>query len=396
MRRGTALLAHSGGPTAVINASMQGVIQRARKLECFERFWGARYGIEGILNEDFLDLFAESDTTLEAVGKTPSSALGTSRFETGPEHLHNLIQILKRHEIRCLFYTGGNGSMLTARQILESASDAHYDLQIVGIPKTIDNDLLCTDHTPGYGTAARFFAHALRDIGQDNLALRGQVEIVEILGRNSGWLAAATSLARHAEGDAPHLIYLPENRLAPEVFLADVERCYHRFKRCVVAVCEGQLDHTGQPFGADVRRGSRASLAMNLAHRLALLVTEHLGLRARSEKPGLLGRCSGAYPSLADRAAARLCGEAAAEAASHDASGMMVTLERQDDPEYRIGTGLVSLARVAAGERLFPAEWIAPTRSDILDGFIRYAQPIMGSVEPYAGLNAIQARQAQP
>ena len=387
MNRGTALLAHSGGPTAVINASLQGVVQRARELACFDRFWGARYGMEGILAEDFLDLFAQSGTTLEAVAEAPSSALGTSRFEAGPEHLQKVVQVFQRNDIRCLFYTGGNGSMITAQQITAATADAHYDLQVIGIPKTIDNDLLCTDHTPGYGSAARFFAHAVRDIGQDNLALRGQVEIIEILGRNSGWLAAATSLARHAAHDAPHLIYLPENPLSLDVFLADVERVYRHRQRCVVAVCEGQLDHTGKPFGADVRRGSRGSLAMNLAHRLALLVTEHLGLRARSEKPGLLGRSSGAYPSPTDRQEARLCGEAAADAACRGESGMMVSLERLDGPDYSVRCGLVPLTQVAAGERLFPSEWVTPERNGILNGFRQYALPIVGSVEPHPTLS---------
>src|SRR6185369_8751498 len=182
---------------------------------------------------------------------------------------------------------GGNGSFGMADRIARAAGAS---MQVIGVPKTIDNDLMETDHTPGYATCARFFACAVRDIGADNRALPGQVEFLEVLGRNAGWIVAATSLARRDPDDAPHLIYFPELPLPLEKLLDDVDRVYRRLGRCVVAVCEGQLDEKGQAFGADERAGSRGKLAMNLAHRLAMLTSERLKLRSRSEKPGLLGR----------------------------------------------------------------------------------------------------------
>jgi len=384
---GRALIAHSGGPTPVINASLAGAVEQARKLSCFGSFWGARFGLEGILAEDFVDLFAEPAETLSAIAHLPSSALGTSRLAADANHLTRVIDIFRRHEIRYLFYTGGNGSMGTGHQLCTAAHDAGYELQVLGIPKTIDNDLLETDHTPGYGSAARFFAHAVRDIGEDNRALPGQVEIVEILGRNAGWIAAATSLARHHPDDAPHLIYLPELRLPLSKLLNDVEQCYRRLGRCVVAVCEGQLDEHGNPFGADVRPGSRSSLAMNLAHRLARLITENLGLRARSEKPGLLGRSASAYRSATDAAEARLCGEAAVRAAKQGASDCMVTLVRSAGPEYAVTTGSIPLERVAFAEKLFPIHWISPAGNNILPPFRAYALPLVGTVDSYTQLS---------
>lgn len=386
MKRGVALMAHSGGPTSVINVSMAGAVSQARNLGCFQSFWGARFGLEGILAENFVDLLSQSESTLEAVAQAPSSALGTSRLAASAGDLTRVVEIFRRYDIRYLLYTGGNGSMGTAHQLEQAASDAGYALQVLGIPKTIDNDLLQTDHTPGYGSAARFFAHAVRDIGEDNRALPGQVEIVEILGRNAGWLAAATSLARQNPDDAPHLIYLPELPLPLSKFLSDVESCYRRLGRCVVAVCEGQLDEHGGSFGADSRPGSRGSLAMNLAHRLARLVTEHLGLRARSEKPGLLGRSNGAYRSETDAREAYRCGEAAVEAAEQEFSGVMVTMMRSPGPEYEIQTGLASLAGVAFQEKLFPVEWVASSGNDVLPAFANYALPFIGPVEPYARL----------
>ena len=205
--------------------------------------------------------------------------------------------------------------METARQVQDLALQRNRDLQVIGIPKTIDNDLLETHHTPGYGSAARFFACAARDIGADNKALPGQVEIIEVLGRNVGWLAAATALARRDLDDAPHLIYFPERLLPLEQLLDDVDQVYRRLNRCVVAVCEGQLDEHREPFGADVRSGSRSSLAMNLGHRLAILVSQRLRVRARSEKPGLLGRSNGGFQSDSDLSDARLCGQQAVLAA---------------------------------------------------------------------------------
>ena len=253
-------------------------------------------------------------------------------------------------------------------------------VRVIGIPKTIDNDLTHTDHTPGYPTAARFFACAARDIGADNRALPGQVEFIEVLGRNTGWLVAATALARRDPDDAPHLIYFPETRLPQGQLLDDVNRVYRRLGRCVVAVCEGQLDETGQPFGADVRPSSGRPLAMNLAHRLAMLVSEKLNLRARSEKPGLLARSGAAIFRSSIGTKLGLLGEAAVRAAIAWPSGVMITLEREPGSVYSARYGTVPLATVASAERAFPAEWRNAAGNDVTSAFLDYAEPLLGLI----------------
>jgi 6-phosphofructokinase 1 len=376
-----AVIAHSGGPTPVMNASLLGVCEETARHPRISLL-GARHGIAGIENDDFVDLSIETASRLKAVSRTPASALGTSRRKP---HLDRILQIFRARDVRWFLYTGGNGSMGTARDIEKFARDSGYELNVVGIPKTIDNDLAVTDHTPGYASTARFFAQAVRDIDADNRALPGQVEIVEVLGRNVGWLAAATSLGRGDESDGPHLVYLPEHPLPRDKFLGDVERVFTQFGRCVVAVCEGQLDAAGEPFGADVRSGSGGQLAMNLGHALAKLVMKDLGIRARSEKPGLLGRATSAFVEN-DWLESHLCGAAAARAAYQSNSGEMITLERAPGSRYAVTTGSVSLDRVANVERLFPSDWMNANGTGVLAVFRDWAAPLVGEVHPFPRL----------
>ena len=383
-----ALIAQSGGPTSVINASLLGVYEVAAKHSEISCLYGALNGVTGVLSENFIDLSKRDARLMMRVGKTPAAALGSSRQELTPEDLEHVVEIFRAHNIRYFFYNGGNGSMGTLSQLAATARTMSYELQAVGIPKTIDNDLLETDHTPGYPSTALFFACALRDIGADNRALAGQVEIVEILGRNVGWLAAATALARNAADDAPHLIYFPEVRLHTDALLSDVDQVYRKLGRCVVAVCEGQLNEHGEPFGSDVRSGSRGSLAMNLAHRLAMLIIERLRIKARSEKPGLLGRSTSLCHSSADWAEARACGQAAVQAGINGLGGNMVTLIRESDAPYCASTGLVPLERVAFRERVFPASWRNETDNDVTSEFISYLSPLVGPIAHYERLDA--------
>lgn len=380
------MLVHTGGPTSVINASLLGVCEEARRHPEIASLYGARFGFDGILLEDFIDLSSQPNETIKAVGRAPSSALGTSRRELSQEDLQRIFGVLRKREARFLFCTGGNGSMETARQLWNITKQTGYNLQVVGIPKTIDNDLMETHHTPGYGSTARFFACAARDIGADNRALPGQVEFIEVLGRNVGWLAAATSLARRHPEDAPHLIYFPERRLPFEQLLDDVQRVFRKLNRCVVAICEGQLDKNGEPFGADVRSGSRGSLAMNLAHRLASLVSQKLKLRARSEKPGLLGRSSAVNISQSDWNDSRLCGQRAVLAAIQQQGGNMVTLLTSSQADEPAETGLASLDRVALRERQFPEHWRNAAGNDVLPEFRTFAEPLTGEIPLFLGL----------
>ncbi|MGA3041536.1 MAG: diphosphate--fructose-6-phosphate 1-phosphotransferase [Bryobacteraceae bacterium] len=369
-----AVVAHGGGPTAVINASLVGLIE-----ECRRRGWGlegARYGLAGLLRGDLVDLLALDAERLRQIGAAPGSALGSSRLPLAEDDYARLLDVLRRAEVHTFFYTGGNGSMDTALRIARRARDEHYNLQVIGIPKTIDNDLCVTDHTPGYASTARFFACAARDVGEDNRSLPSPVCVLETLGRNSGWIVAATSLARHGDDDAPHLIYFPERRLSLDRIAADVERVYRRLGRVVVAVCEGQLDDTGRPFGADVDRASSETqrLASNLGHTLARLLSERLGIRARAEKPGLLGRCCGEFAVPLDRQEAFACGRAAAVAAAEGHTEAMVALRRDSS------TFLTPLETVARVERRLPEEWIHPDGHDVLPAFQEYAAPLVGHV----------------
>jgi 6-phosphofructokinase len=371
--RAHAVVAHGGGPTAVINASLAGLIEEHRRRG--GGLYGARHGLGGLLRGELIDLLALDSDLVRRVGEAPGSALGSSRLALADDDYARLIEVFRRAEVHTFFYTGGNGSMDTALRIAQHAREARYELQVIGIPKTIDNDLCVTDHTPGYASTARFFACAARDVGEDNRSLPSPVCVLETLGRNAGWIVAATSLARHDDDDAPHLIYFPERRLSLDRIAADVERVYRRLGRVVVAVCEGQLDGDGQPFGADVDRAGSAAhrLASNLGHTLARLLSEKLGIRARSEKPGLLGRCCGLAVPL-DRAEALACGRAAAVAAEEGHTEVMIALRRDSS------TFLAPLESVARVERLLPGEWIHPEGNDVTATFRDYAAPLVGEV----------------
>jgi len=386
--RGVAAVAHGGGPTQVINASLVGVVQESAQHPEITAVYGASHGILGVLEERFLDLWREDPDVLLAVARSPSSAVGSCRRKLSAEDCARVLTVFRAHNIRYFFCNGGNDSMDTATQVSRLARERGYELRVVGIPKTIDNDLAETDHCPGYGSAARFIAHAVRDIGADNLALPAPISVVEVMGRNAGWLVAATSLARHQEDDAPHLVYFPERPISEDKLVSDVEAVYSRLGRAVVAVSEGLTNDRGEPFGAELMKADGFShrLASNLAQTLADLLQKRLDVRARGEKPGLLGRSCAAFVSETDRHEAELCGRAAVRAACEGASDKMVTLVRESNRPYRCSTGLVSLERVASAERLFPAEWIEASGHDVRPPFKEYAGPLAGEIEPHPRL----------
>jgi ATP-dependent phosphofructokinase / diphosphate-dependent phosphofructokinase len=383
-----AILAHGGGPTSVINASLAGLVETCKQHRRFDALYGARFGVRGLLEERWTELLTQDPQLIARVANFPGSALGSSRQKLSREDYGHILQIFDGANIHCFFYTGGNGSMDTALQLARFAGDSGYDLQVIGIPKTIDNDLLVTDHTPGYLSTAHFFAIAARDVGEDNRSLPSPVCILEVLGRNAGWVVAATALARKRDDDAPHLIYFPETPVSLDRIATDVERVYRRLGRAVIAVCEGQLDEHGTAFGADVDRpgSSIHRLASNLGHTLARLLTEKLGLRARAEKPGLFGRCCGPLSTNLDREEARECGRAAAHAASHGHSEVMVAIRRDSCVPYRSSTFLAPLEQVARAERRLPPNWIAPAANDITAQFLDYISPLIPTIEGYASL----------
>lgn len=371
------ILIHGGGPTSVLNASLGGAVLAARRTAGFPSLLGARFGMAGVLKREFIDLSAQPEELVRAIADTPGSALGSTRFKLTDAHFEQAVEILLSLDVRIALLNGGNGTMRTALRLSRAAQGR---IQVIGIPKTIDNDIPGTDHTPGYGSCVRYFAHAVRDAGQDNRGLPSPVMIVETLGRDTGWVTAGTALARVAPDDPPNLIYLPEHRVSLERICTDVERTVKNWGRCVIALCEGQLDPNGQAFGADLlqdRTGSQQSLAANLGHTLAQLIQAQTGMRTRSEKPGLAGRSNGLAVSERDRQDAWACGEAAVQYAAQGQSGVMASLRHDGATEP------VSLETVTNGIRPFPVEWIRTEEAYVAPEFLEWLKPLVGGVNPY-------------
>ncbi len=352
------------------------------------RLWGSRHGLTGLLTGSLIDLTVQPGDLMEGIRLAPGAALGSSRTRLTDDELGRAIEEFRRRDIRWFFQIGGNGSMGAALQLQRAAESAGVDLQVIGIPKTIDNDLEVTDHTPGYGSAGRFWAHAARDMGMDHRALPSPILVAEVIGRNVGWVVAATSFARHREDDPPHLIYCPEHPLPRAKLIADVEAVYRRIGRVFVCLCEGQLDENGNAFDADVDRPDdpQNRLASNLAHAVAKFIAKETGLRARSERPSLLGRSSSVYVSETDRAEAKECGRAAVRAAAAGARGQMIALRRDSNSPYASSTFLVSLGDVAGRERKMPEHFINEEANDVTEAYRDYARPLVGTVAGHAYL----------
>ena len=377
----------------MLNSSLAGAIAEAQRSPAVTALLGAIHGMRGLLNDNLVELGPLTNDEIDNLRLAPGSAIGSSRLQPPPDGLDQLLTNFKRRNVRYFFYTGGNGSMETALDVQQHATERGYELRVLGIPKTIDNDLHATDHTPGHASAARFFAHAVRDIGKDNEALPPPVCVVEVLGRNAGWIAAATALARDGAEDAPHLIYFPERPVTEDALMADVDRIYSRIGRVLLVACEGQTNERGEPFGADVDKAQSTvhRLASNLGHSMARLISQRTGLRARAEKPGLLGRSCAALASEVDRAESYECGRAAVQAALQGESGVMVAIRRTSNHPYRFATELVPLESVARKERLFPLEWIAPEANGVLPPYFDYIRPLVGDVRPHFRLPAKSA-----
>jgi 6-phosphofructokinase 1 len=369
------LVAHGGGPTAVLNASLAGLARGAAGHGA--TLSAARFGMEGLLAADWVSLDGRSPAFWLQVENAPGSLIGSSRRAMAGDDFPRAIQLCLQRGVTALFLTGGNGTMRCAWRLHDAAGP---DLQVIGIPKTIDNDIPGMDHTPGHGSVARFFAHAARDLGADNRALPSPVTVLETLGRDAGWVTASTALARHHPDDAPHLIYLPERPVSLEQVCGDVDGVLQQLGRCVVAVCEGQKDLDGRPFGADVLndRDGVPRLASNLGHVLAQWIGDRLRVRARSEKPGLVGRCFALASSPTDRAESLAAGEFAAQLAADGQSGVMVALNREPGPAYRLR---LEPQPIQTGLRHFPHSWIHPHGQNVTEEYAKWAHPLAGFVD---------------
>jgi len=389
---GNCLVAQSGGPTSVINASLAGVVTEALNYECIEEIYGGLNGVLGILNEQIIDLAAESQQNIRGLRYTPGAALGTCRYKLKKQSdFDRVLQVFEAHNIRYFFYAGGNDSQDTADKISKLAQERGYELRVIGIPKTIDNDLVTTDHTPGYGSVIKYIATTVKEIACDNAAM-GQhdlVQIIEVMGRSAGWIAAGAALAKRRDepNAAPHLIYLPEVAFSQDKFISDVQHVLQKEKYCVVVVGEGLVDADGNYISTD-SAGADAfghSQLGGAGEYLRGLAEESLQVKARSVKLGMSQRAAVHCSSQADNDEAFMAGQAAVKAAIAGETDKMVTLLRSDGDGYACETGLAPLSEIANGVKKLPESWINEDGVSMNYNFYKYALPlIQGEVQvPY-------------
>jgi 6-phosphofructokinase len=397
MRRGKLLVGQAGGATAVINATLAGVIEEARSAG-YQAIWGMRRGAEGALQHDFLDLTDVGEQALDALARTPGAALGSSRRKLADDDLDPLLDLCVRTGITAFLYIGGNDSADTSHRLALHAAARAVDLQVIAVPKTIDNDLPVTDHSPGYGSIARYVAVAAMDSAKDTESMPTMypVKFIEVMGRDAGWVAAAATLAKTDPLDPPHLVYVPERPVSQEELLRDVDRVYRDVGHVVAVVSETTRDHAGEPFAdpslsADTD-GFGHRLLRGAADTMVRLVQRELGLRARFDKPGSLQRMSMTLASPVDLAESREVGRAAVRLAASGATDRMVTLLRDSGSPYRWSTGSAPLAEIANRQWLLPHDFLSSDGRDTTTAFREYALPLLGP-DPfprYARLDALQ------
>ncbi len=392
---GKALVAQGGGPTAVINQSLVGVVLEARKFPEITKIYGAKYGVRGIINEDFLDLTQTTTHNLERVARTPSSALGSTRDKPDEEYCQKIFKILLAHEIRYFYYIGGNDSSDTCQIVKNQALTHRYDLRVIHIPKTIDNDLMETDHCPGFGSAAKFVAQSFAGANMDNRALPG-VYMAVVMGRHAGFLTAASVLAKRFPDDGPHLIYVPEMVFSTEKFVQDVENVFKQNGRCVIAVSEGIVDKNHSPIitslSSQVEKDSHGNIQLSGTGALGDLLADTIKAktkikRVRADTLGYLQRSFLDCISETDASEAREVGEKAVQfSVWHNMDGS-VAIKRVGD--YAVKYELVGLEKVAAKTKVMPAEFLQGDNA-IADAFKNYARPLVGEL---ACIDRIEAPQ---
>src|SRR5210317_374392 len=394
MSAGKAVIGQSGGPTAVINRSLVGFIKEATNSN-FDEILGAKHGLAGMLSQDFGDLSKLSESQLYGIGKTPAAALGSVRKKPTDKDIEQLVSIFEKQNIRNFFYIGGNDSAETANLIAEGAKSIGYEMKAFHIPKTIDNDLLETDHCPGYGSAARFVAHAFQGDDADNRSLSG-IKINVLMGRHAGWLTAASTLGKSSEEDGPHLVYVPEKTFNIDNFLKEVKEVYDALGRCVVAVSEGVHNEKGEYFlqtyadqsgsGLAGKTDSHGNIQLSgsgaLGDTLTNIVSEYIeGARVRADTFGYLQRSFIADVSSVDAEEAERVGQHAVVASRESQSGSVI-LKRQFSEKYYCEVGTTELRKVAKHTKEMPSEFIDSTKPYVTNDFFEYAMPLTGGIEP--------------
>jgi len=397
--KGNAVVGQSGGPTMVINESLVGVIEAAKRAGAIRRLLGARHGVRGMKTGDFVDLKRLSAARLAQIAKTPGSALGSTRDKPDKKYCRKIFEVFAAHDVRYFFYIGGNDSADTARIVNELAGEAGYELRVFHVPKTIDNDLRTTDHCPGYGSAARFVASAMMGEDRDNASLPG-IKISIIMGRDAGWLTAASSLARRRPDDGPHLIYVPEVPFVLPRFVDDVMKVYRRLGRCLVAVSEGIVDtdkkrtpiavrlalRWGRPVEYDTHGNAQLSGTGILGDFLTEYIKKKIGkraakkLRIRADTYGYLQRSFAGFASPVDRAEARLAGRMAVKYATGADVDGSVAFRRKPGRRYAIECFPTPLASVARLTKSLPRNYINRAGNNITEAFRAYAAPLVGDL----------------
>jgi 6-phosphofructokinase 1 len=387
---GNLLVAQSGGPTAVINASVAGVVQEAQKHGCIKNIYGGLNGIQGILDDQLIDLNQERPDTIEALKHTPAAALGTCRykidFKKKPERaardMDRLFEVFQAHKIHYFLYAGGNDSQDTADKIHQDAIRRGYEMRVIGVPKTIDNDLPHTDHCPGFGSVAKYNACTVMEIATDVSSMAtddGSCCIIEVMGRSAGWIAASSVLAKRDPEGAPHIILVPEVPFNEAVFLAKVKATVDALRYCIVVVGEGLKNADGSDYSADKKRLDAFGhpVLSGAAERLSEIVYGKLNTKTRSVKLGYAQRCAAHYASATDAAEAVACGETAVRAAVADKSGFMVKIVRVPAERYCWATDLHPLSEIANVENLIPRDWLSKDGLMPNEKFVQYARPLI-------------------
>lgn len=389
---GNLLVAQSGGPTCAINASIAGVITEAGKHECIEEIYGGLNGILGILNEEIIDINDEKARNIEGLKYTPAAALGTCRykidFKKNPEKaakdMDRLFEVFAAHNIRYFFYAGGNDSQDTSNKIHEESVKRGYELRVIGVPKTIDNDLPHTDNCPGYGSVIKYNATTVMEVGFDVASMAtddGSCCIIEVMGRSAGWIAAGTVLAKRGNpANPPHIILLPETTFEEDKFLAKVKETVEQYKYCIVVVGEGIKDASGKEVGADRTKLDSFGhpVLAGAAEELKEVIQGRMNLKTRTVLLGYTQRAAAHYASLTDTTNAFACGEAAVRAAIDGKSGFMVKIVRNGgNGSVKWTTDLQPLADIANVEHFVPKDWISEDGFMVNDNFVTYATPLI-------------------
>lgn len=391
---GKAVIAQGGGPTAVINQSLVGAVLQARKYPWIDNVYGALHGVSGIVNEEFMDLTQATTHNLELVAQTPSSGMLSTRDKPDEEYCAKIFDVLKAHDVRYFYYIGGNDSADTCRIVNENAKKAGYELRVIHIPKTIDNDLLVTDHCPGFGSAGRFVSQAFAGINLDNRSIPG-VYIGVVMGRHAGFLTASSIFAKKYPDDGPHLVYVPESPFDLEKFVTDVDRVYSEFGRCVIAVSEGIANAEGEAVITTLtkseERDSHGNIQLSgtgaLGDALAGLVKEKLNIkRVRCDTFGYLQRSFLGTVSQTDANEAREVGEKAVQFSVWENVDGSVAIRRTGD--YSVEYFLTPLDTVARNTKAMADEYIDTENSTITDAYKDYARPLVGALPDYERISA--------